>query len=273
MINKVEVVNDLGELLTLELSDVSDGIVLKEIDGLGPTKATLVSSSFTNSDGEQYQSAKREARDIKLTLGMESMYGGESVSAIRQRLYRFFMTKREVILRFFMDDGLNVEIRGRVESNDPPMFTREPEMVIQVRCFDPDFLEQAPAVINGNTTSDDTAIAVNYDGTVETGFQFKMLINRSISEFTIYLQSTDGTTRSLPFAAPLLSGDILILSTQSGNKFARVIRNGEETSLLYGISPYANWLELYSGINNLRVYAEGSAIPYQIIYTKRHGGL
>lgn len=273
MLSMVEVLNDRGEQLSLGLSDTSDGIILKNIDGLGPVKATLVSSSFARLDGEQYHSARREPRDLKFLFGMEPMYGGLTVSAIRRRLYKFFMTKRSVTLTFITDDGLTVYISGRVESNDPPMFAKEPEMEVVIRCFEPDLIDPTPVILAGNTTSGTTETPFEYDGSVDTGVIFKLNLNRDLSEFTFYHRPPDGSLLSMDFAAPLLNGDVLTISTIPGSKGASVLRGGTTIPILYGVSPYANWMAFQEGENNIRVYAEGAAIPYTVQYINRYGGL
>lgn len=273
MLEKVEVTTEQGELLPLVLADVSDGIIVKEITGLGPVKATLVSTSFAGLDGEQYQTARREPRDLRFKFGLEAMYGGGTVRAIRQRLYKFFMTKRNVKMKFFMTDGLVVEIWGRVESNDPPMFTREPEMDVVLRCFLPDFIDPTVVHLTGNTTSLTTETLVQYEGDVDTGLIFKLNVDRTINEFTIYHRPPDGSLLSLDFASPLLSGDVLTISTTPGDKYASLLRGGATSSLLRGVSPYANWPMFQPGDNHIRVYATGASIPYTIDYFNHYGGL
>jgi hypothetical protein len=87
----VEVTNTQGQTLVLPLEAYNDGYLLSEIEGLDPVKATLVSSSFANLDGEQQQSARREARNIVLHLDLLMGYG-IPISALRRNLYIFFMT-------------------------------------------------------------------------------------------------------------------------------------------------------------------------------------
>ena len=273
MIETLEVRTSQGSLLAVPIDDVESGIYVKEIEGLDPVKATLVSSSFANLDGGQYQSSRRDERNIKLRLGLEPDYVTETVRSLRQRLYQYFMTKTEVDLRFYDSDGLVVGIVGRVESFDSAIFTDDPEVYISVMCFNPDFVELDSVIIEGDTVSTNTEMQVDYDGTVETGVQLTMNVDRPITEFTIYHRPPDGTLRSLEFAANLEAGDQLVISTVPGSKFVTLTRAGSDSSLLYAISPQSNWIEFQPGVNNIRVYAEGAAIPYQIEYTNKYGGL
>lgn len=278
MLTKVEVRSALGLLLTLPLDDVSDGLVLEDIQGLDPVKAVLVSSSFASLDGAQYQSSRRETRNILMVLGLVPDFATTTVRDLRNNLYNFFMPKSEVHLRFFMTDDLGVEeltvdITGRVESFESPLFAKDPVANISILCFDPDFVELSSLTVSGNTVATSTEFSINYPGTVEAGFVFKLLLNRAESDFAIYHRGPDDVVKSLQFAASLLSGDVLTISTVTGDKHITLTRAASDSSLLYGRTPQSAWLELVKGVNHLRVYATGAAIPFTIEYTPRHGGL
>jgi hypothetical protein len=273
MLTKVEVRNIAGALLTLQLEDILNGFIVEEITGLDPVKAVLVSSGFAGLDGVQYQSSRREARQLTFRIGLEPDYGTESVESLRRTLYSFFMTKAPVNLRFYMSDGLTIDIDGRVETFESPLFVKEPAVDITLLCFDPDFYDSVPVVLSGSTVSTTTDTLITYPGTVETGILFTLNVDRTLSEFTIYHRAPDGITRSLDFSGSLAAGNVLKISTIVGAKGATKTVTGVESSVLYGVSPQSNWIELQPGENHIRVYAVGAAIPYTITYTKRYGGL
>lgn len=275
MLTKVEVRTDQGALLTLPLQDISQGLIVESIEGLDPVKATIVSSSFAQLDGEQYQSARREKRNLIINLALEPDYAVGSVQGLRNLLYQFFMTKQRVRLRFFSVGQPTVDIEGRIESFDAPKFAKEPTAKISILCFNPDFFTPDLVTINGGTVATGTETTHQYPGSVETGFVFKLFPNRDISEFTIYHRPSDDSLRALEFQSPtpMIAGDVLAISTQPGNKYATLTRAGVVASILYGISPQSNWINLFPGPNKLRVYAEGAAVPYSIEYTTKFGGL
>lgn len=273
MLTKVEVRTPQGTLLTLPLEDVENGFIVEDIAGLDPVKATLVSSSFAQIDGAQYHSSRREARNLKFKLGLEPDYVTSSVQSLRSRLYSFFMPKSVVDLRFVMSDGLEVDISGRVESFETPLFSKEPEVDISVMCFAPDFYDRNLVKISEMSTSTVNEILVDYEGTVEAGILFTLRPNRALTQFTIYHRPPDGSLRSLTFAAPLVAGDVLTISTVPGSKGAALSRASVVSSVLYGVDPRSNWIELQPGENYIRVYAEGAGVPFDIEYTTRYGGL
>lgn len=273
MLTKVEVRTDQGALLTLSMQDVSNGYIIEEIEGLDPVKATLVSSSFAQMDGSQYQAARRENRDIRLRLGLEPDFVTTTVWGLRRRLYEFFMPKSRVNLRFFLSSGLTVDISGRVESFDTPLFTKEPAVDITLVCFDPDFYDPTVATVSGNTTAGTTETLINYEGSVDTGLLFTLNVNRDLSAFSFYHRPPDGSLRQLDFAASLVNADVLTINTVPGAKEVSRVRSGTKTSSLYAVSAYSNWITLAPGANYIRLYAEGAAVPFTIDYTNKYGGL
>lgn len=282
LLNKVNVQNSRGSILELPLEDSSGGFVVKEIEGLEPVKANLVSSSFANQDGEQFQSSRREARNIKIKLGYEPNWATGSIKDLRDKLYQYFMPKASPLLTFNLFDKLaedvfsqylDLNIIGMVETFDAPLFTSDPEANISLMCFDPDFYDPNVVTVNGDTVSDATVQTISYAGSIETGFIFNLRPDRAITEFTIYLTSPDGKLITSYFAYNLLANDVLQVSSVVGQKSVNLVRAGVQSSVLYSMSPQSGWPLLYPGDNQLRVYAEGASIPFDIQYLNKYGGL
>jgi hypothetical protein len=283
MLTRLEVRNRQGSLLNLTFDDPSNGFVVADIDGLDPVKATLVSSTFAGADGSQYQSSRREDRNLLIKLNLEPDYISTSVRDLRNALYNYFMPKSEVWLRFFDDSGLEVDITGRVEDFKSKLFTDTPTADISLICFDPDFVDPTPVNISGmstaSTTSETGRVTILYPATVETGVDFTLNVDRSITQFTIYHRTAgSAAAKTFDFAAPLVAGDVLRISSVTGAKGVTLTRSGTESSLLRGKSPQSPWLELEQGENTIRVYVNGeyeddAGIPFTISFTPRYGGL
>lgn len=273
MINKVQLKNAQGSLLDISLENPTNGYIVEEIDGLGPVKAVIASSSRAKQDGTQFNASRREARNIILKLALEPDFSVETVRGLRRRLYKYLMSKTDVSMTFHMDDGLVVTLDGHVESTDPAIFGEDPGVVSSIMCFEPDFLVPEPVVFSGFTTSGSTGDIITYGGSVETGIQLVLNVDRALTEFTIYHTRPDGTLGTFDFAGPLVAGDTLSLSTVQGNKYVTKTTAGVDSSYLFAASPYNDWIKLEEGDNEVRVYAEGAAIPYTLTYIERHGGL
>lgn len=273
MLTKVEARNTAGNVLILPLQDISGGYTLKDVGGLDPVKATIVTSSFANRDGVEYETSKREARNVILKLGFAPDWVATTPKALRDNLYNWFMTKRHTELRFYEDTGLIVSIVGRVESNDSPRFTAEPDATISVICPLPDFIGMTTNVVSLDTVSGSSETDLTYPGTSETGFLFTLNVDRDISGFTLFQRGDDNVQYTLEFDATLLEGDVLKISTVEGNKYATVTRSGLDIDILYGIAPGSPWINLSPGLNKIRVQISGDPIPYTLTYTDKYGGL
>lgn len=278
LFTKVEVRNSQGSLLTLQLGDTSNGILVQEFTGLDPVKATLVSSSFANQDGAIYQASQRDTRNITLKLGIDPDPSVSTVRALRNQVFSFFRPKSEVTMTFFVDDASDsavggYQIVGRVESCASAMFVQEPEVDISIICFDPDFIDPIPVTLTGMWTTDTQPRYVTYPGTSETGITLSLNINRTLSQFTLYYTDPNNVIWSMDVVVPLVVGDVVTVSTVSGSKGATLVRNGITSSILYAISPQSVWPQLSPGVCKLRVSATGAGIPVTISYTKRYGGL
>jgi hypothetical protein len=273
MLVRVEVRTSQGGLLLLPLDDDSNGFFIKEIDGLDPVKATLVSSSSAGVDGAQYHSSRRDPRNILVKMGVEPDWIDTTITELRKRLYEFFMPKLLVTLRFVMDDGFYVEIPARVESFNWPLFVKEPDINLSLMCFDPDFVDPHVVQASGMSVSSEAENKITYSGTVDTGGVFTVRPDRALNAFTFYLRSPDGLLQILDFSIPLLANDKLKISTVTGNKYVTLTRGGTESSALYGVSPQSAWLTFQNGDNFLRLYATGAPVPFDYEITTRYGGL
>lgn len=274
MITKVDITSAQGGFLSLPMENVVTGFPVQQIDGLDPVTATLVSSTFAQQNGAQYQGGRREPRDIKFTLGIEPNWvTGEDVRSLRNQLYAVLMTKSSVSMEFTMTDGLVVDINGVVESFESTIFAKDPSVDIVVRCFDPDFIEPVVVSLDEFTVTDTTMTDFVYEGSVETGVLIELSVDRTITGFTVYHTSSDGVPHSMLVSADLVAGDLVSISTVSGNKYATLKRTSVDSSILYAIAPQADWFELLPGLNSIRVELAGTPIPYSVSYIRRYGGL
>lgn len=273
MLNLIEVRTDQGLLLSLPIFDPTEGLLVTNVEGLDPVDATLVYSSMANQDDEQEQSSKRQKRNIILTVALEPDWATGRVKDLRARLYQFFMPKSQVRLRFISDDMPDVEIVGRVETFNSPLFSQEPTATISILSAKSNFAGLDTISIPGNTTAGSTELDHTYDGSIETGGLFRLSVNRTMSGFSIYNRLPDDSIIQQDFVYPLLSGDILDINSVNLNKYARLTRAGLTTSVLAGISPYSKWINLYPGVNKLRVLASGAAVPWTFQYVRKYGGL
>lgn len=259
--------------LSLEMQENDTGYQVAGIEGLDPVKASLVSTSFAGLDGEQFQSAKREPRNIKIKLDLQPDFVADTYASLRRNLYTYFMPKSEVTLRFHLESGLSLDIVGVVETMDSDMFSQEPAIDISLMCYQPDLIDPRMQTLAAATVSDGATHDIDYVGEVETGVVLTLNVNRSLPAFTIYNTGEDGVLQQLDFSGALIAGDVLVISSLRGAKGITLTRSGVSSSYLYGKTPQSAWIEFSQGINEFRVYAPGDPVPYVLEYRVRYGGL
>lgn len=272
-LQQVDITNSRGNVLSLTMEQNDDVYQVRDIEGLDPGKAVLVSTSSAGQDGETYQSGKRPARNIKIKLDFDPDFAPKSYSELRNDLYAWFMPKARITMRYFLSTGLYVDIDGIVESMDSPIFSDDPDATISIMCYQPDFVDARLASLPGFTVADNTNTPIDYPGTVEAGTVLTINFNRAASGFSIYNADEGGNLQQLDFTDPILNGDVIVVSSLNGNKGITRTRTGVSSSVLYGRSSQSSWIQLMEGINQFRVYASGDPIPYTLEYAVRYGGL
>lgn len=283
MLAKVEIENSQGSVLELKIQDSTNGYRVRDIGGLDPSKANVISSPFALLDGAQYQASRRETRNIIFFIGIDPDYSSTLTALLRANLYKFVMPKSKVTLRFYMEGWPIVFIGGYIESLGSAMFTADPVAVVSILCMNPNFSSVDSTVISGEAThvtrtaseivSGALAASLPYEGSIETGFIFAMTIPNARDTLTGF--SIIRGSNALSFVGNLGEGDLIEISTISGDKYAYVTRKGTTTkvSILYGVSPNSEWIALIPGANDIIVKAAGDPIPWSITYYKRYGGL
>src|SRR5262249_47392578 len=159
-------------VLLLPLLDSSGGYSVQDVEGLGPVKATLVTSSIARQDGATLHNTKRDTRNIVITLGFEADGITNTVADLRSNLYRFFMSKSEVTIGLYRDGNLWATTLAVVESCDPAMFSADPQVVISLLCMDPDLYAPDITDIDSFTVNNTSTQTIAYEGTTETGIEF-----------------------------------------------------------------------------------------------------
>lgn len=273
MLNKIEITNSRGNVLSLPMEEDDGPYQVGSIEGLEPVKASLVSTSYAGADGENFQSAKLPARNIKFQIDLDPDFNPKTYTDLRRDLYKFFMPKSQITMRFYLTSGLYLDIVGVVEEFSSPLFQEDPIVDISIMCYHPDFIDARMITETGVTVSSVINTEIDYPGTVRTGTVLTLHVNRSLGAFSIYNSDESGNTQQLDFTGALVSGDILVISSLRGNKGITLTRATVSSSFLYGRSSQSSWIEFFEGLNQFRVYAAGDPIPYDLEYVVRYGGL
>lgn len=256
----------------------SDPVHIRNVTGLDPVKANIISTPFASGRGELYQGSSTPKRNIVLTLGLSPDWEDQTISSLRQLLYAYFMPEMWTKLRFFSDNLPTVEIEGYVESFEANMFSQDPEMVVSILCPKPDFLDVDVTLISGVVDDGSLETAFTYIGTVATGFELRVTQSIDNPAYTGLITLTRVEPSLQIFAVEDVTVDgVHYFKMNSVKNSKRVqsiaVADGAATNLLTQLTDISVWPELEPGENVFTVEAAENDQEWTLAYFNRFGGL
>lgn len=301
MIRAITVTNHNRESLTLDLfNPEKNGLVITNIDGLGPAKATIGMNEIATIDGGLFTSSRQEARNIVFNF---QLLFAPTVEDSRQRIYKYFPIKKLITLIFRTDNRV-VETEGYVESSTPSIFSKEEEVQVSIICPDPNFygIGDDSTVFSGvqpnfefpfsnESLKDnliefghimlDTRATLWYEGDSDTGVLITIHALNTADNVTIWNNDTYehisiDTARVAQIAGTNFGkGDDIIISTTKGRKYVRLLHNGQYFNIVSAINKDADWFQLTNGANVFTFTAETGEnnLLVTFAYRKAYGGI
>jgi hypothetical protein len=288
MLTEVHFYDPQGHLLSLPL-DGSSGYVVKNIDGLGPVKASIITSTYAGMPGGAYQTSKEDMRNVVFQLGLDPSYSSaDPFGDLRRALYPWLSPQMKVEMHFLSSNFEEVKLIGYVESFEPAIFTAEPEVQISIVCPDPYFSAITP--ITGGRTGSGTFVVSN-PGIIEIGFDLTLTIGSVATPEDvphielirmIPVQYTDGGVGyydEMTCDSPLtINGDAALvkISTVRGSKSA--LYTSHHSGIFYNtdLLPYMDgWIDILRGSNTFEIDYSTITEPVTVLlsFTPRYGGL
>lgn len=302
MIKSIKVTNPKGESLVLDLfHPEKSGLIVRSISGLGPPKANINSTDLATADGALYSSARASTRNIVFNL--QFMFA-PTIEDSRQLTYKYFPLKKLVKIEVETDNR-SLETSGYVESNQPDIFSKEETTQISILCLNPFFYDPNPSVtqfatvtptfefpfsnesiseslIEFGTINLDTRSTIDYVGDVDTGVLITIHALGSVSgSLTIYnVETQEKMVIDLEKIKTLIgkdygSGDDIIISTVSGDKYVQVLHDGKYTNAIAAIEKLADWFQVSVGRNifNFTVTKGIENLVMSFSYRNAYGGI
>lgn len=258
-----------------------DPVQIRNVDGLGPVKAEIVTSPLATSDGELYQGASIGKRNIVLTLGLNPNWVDQTMSSLRQLLYAYFLPRAWVKLRFYSDELPVVDIEGYVESFEPNIFSEDPEIQISIICPKPDFIEPDATIYYGTVDEGGTELDFVYLGTVSSGFELRVDQTPAKATYTgpLTIVVKSPTVAQTFLINPMTSDGVKYFKLSSVKNFKRALNvdkaTGALTNLLSAVDSSSVWPQLQPGHNYITVAASAGngGQAWTLAYFNRFGGL
>jgi len=295
MIESITITNHMDESLTLELRNpASSGLLIQEINGLGPSKANINTTDFANSDGALCNSSRVASRNITMKLIL--LYS-PTIEDARLKTYKYFPVNKRIKIQI-KTDNREVYTYGYVETNEPDIFSSRETVDISIICpeahlysvdetktvfsgilstfefpFANDSLSESLlelGVVNVNTQKN-----IVYDGDIDVGIGIYLKANGIISDLTIYNNLTseslviDSAKLAVLTGSGLVAGDEVNISTIRGSKSIYLTRDSVTTNILACLDKDVDWFELTRGDNVFVFYAVTGLDLLQIELTNK----
>ena len=221
----------------LNITTTANQYMTSKIDGLNPPAGTISTSTYAGMDGSFLNNAFIEKRNLVISFEMR----GIGLEKRRHALYRVVKPSRYIKV-FYKTAGIDVYTEGYVETCEISNFDTLTSGQISIICPNPYWYStsavyayysqvtgafhfpfpksDAPFPLGVYSTTDN--IIIQNDGD-ETGFTIRLEAFDDALTPTIYNADTG---EYLQIRGELLKGDIITITTKTGNKTVTLTRNG-----------------------------------------------
>lgn len=250
----------------IDMTTTANQYMTSKISGLHPPPGTVSTSSYAGMDGSYLNNAFIEKRNLVISFEMR----GVGIEKRRHALYRVVKPSRYIKV-FYKTSNIDVYTEGYVETCEIDNFTNEINGQISILCPDPYWYSSSaihacyscvsggfifpfpqsdePFVLGSYSTTDN--IVINNDGD-ETGFIIQIEAVDTATTPTIYNADTG---EYLQIKGEIQRGDIITISTKTGNKTVTLTRNGVDSNIINQLVAGSTWLTLREGLNTFHVQA------------------
>lgn len=220
----------------------SDPYIFKGADGLGPTQQSVAINNGV------YQGKNPAARQIVLRVGLNPNYGvNQTVEEMRSTLYAMLTPRGKGTVRFnlMLDGVIQAYAEGFVETIEPVLFSKDPEVQITIPCLDGYLHAQYMTTVLPITKSQFT---IEYpEGAAPVGFD--MEIDFTLNRPSLKITLDENPEEYMLFENAFVVGDNLKINTRDFEKDIRVIQATKEKNIIGSLSSGSSWLRLYPGEN------------------------
>ena len=263
--------NEAGQ--QIDLSKTANEFMFSKIEGLNPPAGTISTSTYSGMDGSYLNNAFIEKRNVVISFQMR----GIDIEKRRHLLYRVVKPSRYIKV-YYKTAGIDVYTEGYVETCEVSNFDALTSGQISIICPDPYWYStsavyayysqvtgafhfpfpesDAPFSLGVYSTTDN--ITIQNDGD-ETGFTIQIEASSSetvpeIAAVTPTIYNAD-TGEYLQIKGEILKGDVITITTKTGNKTVILTRNGVDSNIINRLVSGSTWLSLREGKNTFHVQA------------------
>lgn len=204
-------------------------------------------------EGSKFYNLSLRSREIVAKIELNPNFGVNiSYSSLRDQLYRIISSSRTGMIEIQFKDGLTIVavLFGFVTKMEAPHATKVPEVTITVKCDDPMLRSPTSTIVSVVGRNAASTIINDPYSNAPHGFAFEMSVLATLNAYIIQQNPSDFSLT--PFGG-FLAGDLIQISSEYNNKYARMVRGGVITNLEDSIYPNSQWPLLFPGDNTFTI--------------------
>lgn len=271
----------------VDMTTTANQYMTSKVEGLSPPPGTISTSSYAGMDGSYLNNAFIEKRNVVISFEMR----GVGVESRRHQLYKVVKPSRYIKI-YYATAGIDVFAEGYVESCEVQNFEMLTTGQISILCPDiywysttsvmayysqitgaftfpfPTESNPEPFILGKYNTQNMMTIVNDGD---EIGFTLVIEALEDARSPTLYNADTD---EYLQITGDILAGDIITVTTKTGNKTVTLDRGGVKTNIINRLVSGSTWLTLREGRN--RFYLRGTGLQnlkVTIVHTNAYLGV
>ena len=271
----------------LNMTATANQYMTSKIEGLSPPVGTISTSGYAGMDGSYLNNAFIEKRNVVISFEMR----GINIESKRHQLYKVVKPSRYIKI-YYKTAGIDVFAEGYVESCEVQNFEQFTTGQISIICPDiywystvsqmayyshvtggftfPFPTEENPEPFTLGKYNTQNIMEIINDGD-ETGFTLEIEATDDVRSPTLYNADTD---EYLQITGDLQAGDIITVTTKTGNKTVTLNRGGVKSNIINRLVSGSTWLTLREGKN--RFYLRGTGLnnlKVRIVHTNAYLGV
>jgi hypothetical protein len=222
----------------------------------------------------KYYSLSMEKRTVVALIQLNPNFGvNETYSDLRDYLYKFIASSRSGLIQLkFNNEGTTVAVlTGSISKFESALSAKEPEVQITIECLDPWLKSPDRTFVDVSGFDPSNTIIVDELSTAPHGFRFEMYFSGPTPTFYMEDLTTGGWFFEVSPTDGFMPGDILYVSSEIGNRYVYMIRDGFDIEYLADVmNTVSVWPLIFPGENKYAIdsgaYMTWNAISYYHTY-------
>lgn len=280
-LTSLSLINGTQPAVTLNIGDPTkeNQFLVKKIEGLDGDQMSPYFTGFNQDADAKFYEFITTPREIVVLIQLNPRFHlGESIKDLRDLLYRRIQPNRKGTTTILFNSGQNTlcKIDGFITKFEAPLFDKTPTVKITFYCPDRMFKGLSPVTHtsaelgSGNVKSFSDNVSTAPHGMVMT-----ISIALALSVLNIQDREVDPewAFSVYPEESTFQIGDIIVVSSEFGNRYVSITRAGITTYLMHRVHPDSVWPLVFDGINSYYFSTHTSFTVTSIAHTYSFWGI